>query len=50
MVIGTLAGLSDLAKKAPRPALIVIGEVVKLHREIAWFNQDKMTMYEKAVA
>lgn len=50
VVIGTLAGLSDLAKKAPRPALIVIGEVVKLHREIAWFNQDKMTMYEKAVA
>jgi len=34
---GTLADLSSMAKDAPRPALIVIGEVVELQTELAWF-------------
>lgn len=35
--IGTLSDLADLAADAPSPALMVIGEVVKLRRELAWF-------------
>lgn len=35
---GTLEQLEDLAKAAPMPALLVVGEVVGLHRELAWFR------------
>ncbi len=35
---GTLQQLDNLAKDAPMPALLVIGEVVNLHRELAWFQ------------
>jgi len=35
---GTLLQLDNLAKDAPMPALLVIGEVVNLHRELAWFQ------------
>ena len=30
-IITNLKNLSDMAKKAPRPALIIFGEVVNLH-------------------
>ncbi|XDZ50036.1 siroheme synthase CysG [Neisseriaceae bacterium CLB008] len=36
--IGTLAELASLAEGAPTPALIVIGEVVALQPELAWFG------------
>lgn len=36
--LGTLANLAQLAEGAPTPALIVIGEVVTLQRELAWFG------------
>ena len=38
VAIGTLLELADLAKDAPMPALIVVGEVVQLHSTLAWFQ------------
>ncbi|RLM15603.1 uroporphyrinogen-III C-methyltransferase [Gibbsiella quercinecans] len=38
--IGTLQQLEQLAQQAPLPALLVIGEVVALHHQIAWFGQQ----------
>ena len=35
---GTLQQLEALAKDAPMPALIVVGEVVQLHQQLAWFQ------------
>ncbi len=36
--IGTLSTLAEMAQHAIRPALIVIGEVVKLHDKLNWFD------------
>ncbi|MBF1996414.1 siroheme synthase CysG [Serratia symbiotica] len=38
--IGTLQQLEELAQRAALPALLVIGEVVALHHQIAWFGQQ----------
>ena len=38
--IGTLANLAELAETAPTPALIVVGEVVKLHEQLVWFGEE----------
>ncbi len=38
--IGTLQQLEQLAQQAPLPALLVIGEVVELHHQIAWFGHQ----------
>jgi len=35
---GTLQDLAHLAKDAPMPALILVGEVVRLHSTLAWFQ------------
>lgn len=37
---GILQQLEDLAKNAPMPALLVIGEVVQLHHRLAWFQHN----------
>lgn len=37
---GTLQQLDALAHQAPTPALLVIGEVVALHHQLAWFGQQ----------
>ena len=37
--IGELSELATLAANAPTPALIVIGEVVALERDLAWFGE-----------
>ncbi|RYC40898.1 siroheme synthase CysG [Pectobacterium zantedeschiae] len=42
--IGTLQELEHLARQAPTPALLVIGEVVDLHHQIAWFGQTTPTV------
>ncbi|MCL2896404.1 siroheme synthase CysG [Brenneria tiliae] len=39
VLTGTLRQLEQLARQAPTPALLVIGEVVNLHHQIAWFGQ-----------
>ncbi|MEL5393500.1 siroheme synthase CysG [Serratia nevei] len=41
--IGTLEQLEHLAQRAPLPALLVIGEVVELHHQIAWFGHQSQT-------
>ncbi len=40
VLIGTLDQLEELARNAPTPALLVIGEVVNLHQELAWFQHS----------
>ncbi|KAA8997608.1 uroporphyrinogen-III C-methyltransferase [Affinibrenneria salicis] len=43
VLTGTLEQLEHLAQQAPTPALLVIGEVVDLHHQIAWFGQQVST-------
>ncbi|PKH20011.1 uroporphyrinogen-III C-methyltransferase [Enterobacterales bacterium CwR94] len=40
VLTGTLAELEQLAQHAPTPALLVIGEVVNLHAQLAWFQHS----------
>jgi len=40
VTIGTLQQLESLAKDAPMPALLVVGEVVQLHHQLAWFQHN----------
>ena len=39
-VIGTLEDIYEKAKDLPTPALIVVGEVVKLHKQLSWFEKN----------
>jgi uroporphyrin-III C-methyltransferase len=38
-VVGTLADIYEKAKELPTPALIVVGEVVKLREQLSWFEK-----------
>jgi uroporphyrin-III C-methyltransferase len=38
VVVGTLEDIVQKAQGVPTPALIVVGEVVKLREQLAWFN------------
>lgn len=40
VLTGTLEELDTLAQRAPTPALLVIGEVVNLHSQLAWFQHS----------
>ncbi|QKJ88432.1 uroporphyrinogen-III C-methyltransferase [Paramixta manurensis] len=40
VLTGSLANLEQLALSAPTPALLVIGEVVNLHAQLAWFQHS----------
>ncbi len=40
VLTGFLSELEQLAQDAPTPALLIIGEVVKLHADLAWFQQS----------
>lgn len=40
VLTGTLEQLEALAHSAPSPALLVIGEVVNLHGQLAWFQHS----------
>lgn len=46
--IGTLKQLDILAQQASTPALLVIGEVVTLHDEIAWFGAQQLAAQQRA--
>jgi len=48
VLIGTLDQLDALAQQAPTPALLIIGEVVSLHDEIAWFGQTALAAQKRA--
>jgi uroporphyrin-III C-methyltransferase len=37
-VVGTLEDIYEKAKDLPTPALIVVGEVVKLREQLSWFE------------
>ncbi len=37
-VVGTLENIVELAKNLPTPALIVVGKVIELRRELKWFE------------
>jgi len=39
-VVGTLDTIADLAKGLPTPALIIVGEVVKLREQLNWFEEN----------
>ena len=39
VVVGTLSDIVDKAKGMPTPALIVVGQVVKLREQLNWFGQ-----------
>ncbi|KAB7898300.1 uroporphyrinogen-III C-methyltransferase [Rouxiella sp. S1S-2] len=43
VLTGTLQNLEQLAQQAPSPALLVIGEVVELHHQLAWFGHHPET-------
>ncbi len=38
-VIGTLSDIYERAKDLPTPALIVVGEVVRLHEKLSWWEK-----------
>ncbi|HEY0211208.1 siroheme synthase CysG [Acerihabitans sp.] len=48
VLTGTLDQLDVLAKRASTPALLVIGEVVTLHDEIAWFGAQHLAAQQRA--
>ncbi len=41
VLTGTLSTISDLQEREqlPAPSIIIVGEVVKLHSELAWFGE-----------
>lgn len=40
VVVGTLSNIVEKAKDVPTPALIVVGEVVKLRDQLQWFENN----------
>ena len=51
VLTGRLHQLADLAQQADTPALMVIGEVVQLREQLAWFNQtDNQSVASEAAA
>lgn len=41
VVVGTLENIAQKAKGLPTPALIVVGKVVELRDQLAWFGSDE---------
>ncbi len=39
-VIGTLSNIYKKAKDLPTPALIIVGKVVELHKDLSWFERQ----------
>lgn len=46
-VVGTLENIWKLAKDLPTPALIIVGEVVKLREQLHWFEEKECIINEK---
>jgi uroporphyrin-III C-methyltransferase/precorrin-2 dehydrogenase/sirohydrochlorin ferrochelatase len=45
---GTLAGLPALAREAKPPALLIVGEVVRLRSRLAWFGRQHVELERDA--
>lgn len=45
VVIGTLENIVEKTKDTPTPALIVVGKVVELHKQLQWF--ESQTLFNK---
>ena len=41
VVVGTLSDIVEKAKNAPTPAMIIVGEVVKLRQQLQWFKENE---------
>ncbi|MDR0806318.1 MAG: siroheme synthase CysG [Enterobacteriaceae bacterium] len=46
VLTGELHQLNELAKHAPTPALLVIGEVAALHQKLSWFGESAQSLQE----
>lgn len=48
VLIGTLADLAEKQKQAqlPAPALIIVGDVVSLHDDLAWFGEEVLNEHQ----
>ena len=48
VLVGTLANLADKQQKAQleAPALIIVGEVVDLHDDLAWFGEEVLSEHQ----
>ncbi len=51
IIVATLNTIVEVARKAEiqNPSMIIIGEVVKMHEKIAWFEQSKQILQEISV-
>ena len=45
VIVGTLEDIADKAKEIPTPAIIVVGEVVKLREELKWFEEQETLLF-----
>jgi uroporphyrin-III C-methyltransferase len=45
VVTGTLSDIAEVARELPPPATIVIGEVVRLRDQLAWFTPKPVEVY-----
>jgi len=39
VVVGTLQDIVEKSKDLPRPAIIIVGEVVRLREQLEWFGK-----------
>lgn len=45
IVIGNLIELENLTNMTSNPTILIIGDVVSLHKEINWFGKEKLNYY-----
>ncbi|WP_421239620.1 siroheme synthase CysG [Aeromonas enteropelogenes] len=50
VIRGTLEQLPELAVGVESPALIMVGSVVTLAEQLAWFGQDRQALFRQALA
>ena len=50
VLTGTLANIVELQEQAqlPTPALLIMGDVVSLHHDLAWYNHNNQNVNDTA--